>query len=120
MPAPLRVGEGEESQPVVLFERLASERALREQSLAYERELRAEGRTASHLLSEQMARSHELVHRAESTARDKAENAVDKRLEAMNEFRDQLRSRFGFDAQTISGALATGTHGWLCRYCAWK
>jgi hypothetical protein len=77
----------------LLAERLASERALREQSLQYERELRSEGRAASHLLSEQMARSHEMVHKAESTARDKAEVSVDKRLEGMNEFRDQLRQQ---------------------------
>jgi hypothetical protein len=77
----------------LLAERLASERALREQSLAYERELRTEGRSSTRLLSEQMARSHESVHRAESTARDKAEAAVDKRLEGMNEFRDQLRQQ---------------------------
>jgi len=77
----------------LLAERLASERALREQSLAYERELRAESRGSNRLLSEQMARSHEAVHRAESTARDKAEAAVDKRLEGMNEFRDQLRQQ---------------------------
>jgi hypothetical protein len=77
----------------LLAERLASERALREQSLKYERELRKEGRAGSRLLSEQMARAHEAVHRAESTARDKAEAAVDKRLEGMNEFRDQLRQQ---------------------------
>jgi hypothetical protein len=77
--------------PALLAERLASERALREQSLSYERELRSEGRAAARLLAEQVARSHESVHRAESTARDKAEAAIDKRLEGMNEFRDQLR-----------------------------
>jgi hypothetical protein len=75
----------------LLAERLASERALREQSLTYERELRSESRAANRLLAEQMARSHEAVHRAESDARDKAEGSVNKRLEAMNEFRDQLR-----------------------------
>ena len=77
----------------LLAERLAAERALREQSLAYERELRTESRSANRLLSEQMARAHTEVHRAESTARDKAEAAVDKRLEGMNEFRDQLRQQ---------------------------
>ena len=40
-----------------------------------------------------MARAHSEVHTAESTARDKAEASVDKRLEGMNEFRDQLRSQ---------------------------
>ena len=77
----------------LLAERLASERALREQSLSYERELRAESRASNRLLSEQMARAHSEVHKAESTARDKAEAAVDKRLEGMNEFRDQLRQQ---------------------------
>ena len=77
----------------LLAERLASERALREQSLLYERELRAEGRAASRLITEQMADAHSEVHKAESTARDKAEAAVDKRLEGMNEFRDQLRQQ---------------------------
>lgn len=75
----------------LLAERLASERALREQSLAYERELRKASLDGGRILSEQMARAHESVHRAESTARDKAEAAIDKRLEGMNEFRDQLR-----------------------------
>jgi hypothetical protein len=77
----------------LLAERLASERALREQSLAYERELRQESRASNRLLAEQMARSHDSVHKAESQARDKAESAVDKRLEGMNEFRDQLRTQ---------------------------
>jgi len=77
----------------LLAERLASERALREQSLAYERELRTESRAANRLLSEQMAIAHREVHTAESQARDKAATAVDKRLEAMNEFRDQLRQQ---------------------------
>jgi hypothetical protein len=81
--------------PALLAERLASERALREQSLAYERELRAEGRASAKLMTEQMARSHESVHRAEATARDKAEGSVDKRLEGMNQFRDQLREQAG-------------------------
>jgi hypothetical protein len=77
----------------LLAERLASERALREQSLAYERELRSEGRAASRLMTEQMAKAHSEVHAAESTARDKAATSVDKRLEGMNEFRDQLRTQ---------------------------
>jgi hypothetical protein len=79
--------------PALLAERLASERALREQSLAYERELRTESRAANRLLAEQTARSHSEVHKAESTARDKAESSIDKRLEGMNEFRDQLRQQ---------------------------
>jgi hypothetical protein len=77
----------------LLAERLASERALREQATAYERELRAEGREASHLMTKQMAMAHAAVHQAESQARDKAEASVDKRLEGMNEFRDQLRQQ---------------------------
>lgn len=77
----------------LLAERLASERALREQSLAYERELRVESRAANRLLAQQVAIAHESVHKAESQARDKAEAAVDKRLEGMNEFRDQLRTQ---------------------------
>jgi hypothetical protein len=77
----------------LLAERLASERALREQSLAYERELRTESRSAGRLLSEQMAIAHREVHSAESQARDKAAASVDKRLEGMNEFRDQLRTQ---------------------------
>jgi hypothetical protein len=77
----------------LLAERLASERALREQSLKYERELRKESRGSARLLAEQMSRSHAEVHKAESQARDKAEAAVDKRLEGMNEFRDQLRTQ---------------------------
>jgi len=77
----------------LLAERLASERALREQSLMYERELRAEGRAANRLMLEQLADAHTDVHRAESQARDKAAAAVDKRLEGMNEFRDQLRQQ---------------------------
>jgi hypothetical protein len=77
----------------LLAERLASERALREQSLMYERELRSEGRAANRLMLEQLAQAHSDVHTAESQARDKAEAAVDKRLEGMNEFRDQLRQQ---------------------------
>jgi hypothetical protein len=79
--------------PALLAERLASERALREQSLQYERELRKEGRAASRLMLEQLAQAHADVHAAESQARDKAASAVDKRLEGMNEFRDQLRQQ---------------------------
>lgn len=79
--------------PALLAERLASERALREQSLIYERELRHESREANKILLEQLAKAHSEVHRAESEARDKAAAAVDKRLEGMNEFRDQLRQQ---------------------------
>jgi len=79
--------------PALLAERLASERALREQSLSYERELRTESRSASRMLLEQLAQAHGDVHAAESQARDKAAAAVDKRLEGMNEFRDQLRQQ---------------------------
>jgi hypothetical protein len=79
--------------PALLAERLASERALREQATGYERELRHESLLANRTLAEQMSRAHEQVHRAESQARDKAEASVDKRLEGMNEFRDQLRQQ---------------------------
>jgi hypothetical protein len=79
--------------PALLAERLASERALREQATAYERELRNEGRVASRMLTDQMAIAHKSVHSAESEARDKAERSIDKRLEGMNEFRDQLRQQ---------------------------
>lgn len=77
----------------MLAERLASERALREQAAGYEDRLRTESLIANRTLTEQMARAHSEVHTAESTARDKAEASVDKRLEGMNEFRDQLRSQ---------------------------
>ena len=79
--------------PALLAERLASERALREQASVYEDRLRTESRLASRTLAEQMAIAHHEVHTAESQARDKAATAVDRRLEGMNEFRDQLRQQ---------------------------
>jgi len=74
-------------------ERLLRERELRIQANRYERELRRESIKARSEMTEQMANSHALVHRAESMARDKAETSIDKRLEGMNEFRDQLRTQ---------------------------
>jgi len=88
---PITGPEPSKLSPALLAERLASERALREQSLVYERELRHESREANKVLLQQLATAHSEVHVAESEARDKAEAAVDKRLEGMNEFRDQLR-----------------------------
>jgi hypothetical protein len=55
----------------ILAERLATERALRESWIL----------------------SHAQLHLSESDARDKAERGIDKRLEGMNEFRDQLRDQ---------------------------